>query len=107
MPMKLTAPQKPVPTSATRMRDSRERTSLIVPAMFMVKPVDGSPAIERRALGLREVQLHADTVRVIQEELRVAGARHDALAEFYASLLQALAHAVDVGGGKGDVVEAA
>src|SRR5262245_48035791 len=58
-------------------------------------------------LGLREVQLHADAIRIVEKKLRVAGARHDALAEFDALGLQALAHAVDVGGGKGDVVEPA
>ena len=39
--------------------------------------------------------------------MRVAGARHDALAEFDVPGLQTPTHAVNVGGGKGDVVEAA
>src|SRR3954451_8679367 len=56
-------------------------------------------------LCLREIQFHADAVRVVEKELRVAGARHDAFTEFYVPGLQALAHAIDVGGGKGDVVE--
>src|SRR6202030_2351453 len=56
---------------------------------------------------LRKIQLHADAVGIVEEELGVAGARHDALAEFHAFGLQALAHAVDVAGGKGDMVEAA
>ena len=39
--------------------------------------------------------------------MRIAGARHNALAEFYIPELQAFAHAVNVGRGKGDMVEAA
>src|ERR1700741_1192753 len=58
-----------------------------------------------RRLCLREVQFHADAVRIVEKKLRVAGTRHDALAELYAFCLQALAHAVDIGCGKGDVVE--
>src|SRR5437870_3072028 len=55
----------------------------------------------------REIQLHADAVGIVEKELGVAGARHDAFAEFYFVFLQALAHAVGIGGGKGDVVEPA
>src|SRR6266404_5658408 len=58
-------------------------------------------------LRLREIQFHADAIRVVHEELRIAGARHDAFAEFDVVLLQALAHPIDVGRGKRDVVEAA
>src|SRR5258708_32259262 len=64
---------------------------------------------ERREEGsaLRKVQLQADAVGIVEEELRVAGTRHDTLAEFYASRLQALAHALDVGRSERDVIEAA
>src|ERR1051325_6906388 len=55
-----------------------------------------------RGLRFRKIQLHADPVRIIEEELGVAGARHDALAEFDALFLQALAHAIGVGGRKRD-----
>jgi hypothetical protein len=44
------------------------------------------------ALRLREIQLHADAVGIVEKELRIAGARHDTLAEFHVSGLQALAH---------------
>src|SRR4051812_2429118 len=101
------APQTSVPASATRIRDSRERAWLMRPARLMVKPVVRSPATGRRALWFREIQLHADAVGIIEEELRVAGARHDAFAEFDVLLLQALAHAIGVGGCEGDVVEPA
>ena len=39
--------------------------------------------------------------------MRVAGARHDAFAEFDVPGLQTPTHAFDIGGGEGDVVEAA
>jgi hypothetical protein len=41
---------------------------------------------EARASGLLcfgEIQFHADAVGVVEEELCVAGARHDAFAEFH------------------------
>src|SRR5271155_5303753 len=57
--------------------------------------------------GLGEIQLHADAIGIVEEELGVAGARHDAFAEFDILRLQPLAHTVDIGGGKGNVVEAA
>src|ERR1035437_9715925 len=56
---------------------------------------------------LGEIQLHADTVGIVEKELRIAGARHDALAEFHVFGLQALAHAFYIGRRKGDMVEAA
>src|ERR1700674_3233413 len=52
---------------------------------------------------LGKIQLHSDAVGIVHEELCIAGARHDALAEFYAFGLQALAHTVDVARGKGDM----
>src|ERR1700757_3206452 len=54
-----------------------------------------------------KVQLHADAVGVVEEELSVAGARHNLLAELDAVRLQPLAHGLDVGGGEGDMIEAA
>src|SRR6266550_640405 len=68
-------------------------------------PGYGNSRQDRSALAFGEIQLHADPVGIVEEELRIAGARHDALAEFHVPGLQALAHAFDVGGGKGDVVE--
>src|SRR5258708_31555943 len=56
---------------------------------------------------LGEIQLHADAIGIVKEELRIAGARYDALAEFYVSGLQALAYALDVTRCKGNVVEPA
>ena len=47
----------------------------------------------------------ADAIGIIEEELRIASARHDALAEFDALRLQTLAHALDIGRRKGDVVK--
>src|SRR5438045_1458878 len=55
--------------------------------------------------GLREIQFHTDAIGIIEEELRISGARNDALAEFDVPRLQALAHALDVAGGKGNVIE--
>src|SRR5277367_4358201 len=60
-----------------------------------------------RRLGFGEIQFHADAVGIVHEELRVAGARHDTLAELHLPGLKALAHALDVGRGKGDVIEPA
>jgi hypothetical protein len=37
-----------------------------------------------------KVQFDADAIRIVEEELRIAGARHDALAEFDAFRLQRL-----------------
>ena len=34
-------------------------------------------------LCLGEIQLHADAIGIVEKELRVAGARDDALAEFH------------------------
>src|ERR1700736_1384217 len=59
------------------------------------------------ALRLGEIQLHADAVGIVEEKLRIAGARYDALAEFDVAGLQALAHAFNVGRGKSDMVKAA
>src|SRR5882757_2631552 len=67
---------------------------------------DAWPAIRRRSR-LRKIQLHADAIGVIEEDLGVAGPRHDLLAKRNAAGLQALANTVDIGGGEGDVVEAA
>src|ERR1700682_1869069 len=61
---------------------------------------NGETRANEKALRLREIQLHADAVGIVEEELRIAGARYDALAEFHIAGLQALAHAVDVGRGK-------
>src|SRR5947207_11211220 len=55
--------------------------------------------------GLRKVQFDADAIGIVEEELRIAGARHDAFAEFDALRLQTLAHALDIGRRKGDVVK--
>src|ERR1044071_6782077 len=55
----------------------------------------------------REVQLDADTVGIVQEDLLTAGARDHLLAELDLLRLELLAHAADVGGGEGNVVEAA
>src|ERR1019366_3091942 len=73
-------------------------------------PPGGSPAEPSRNgsdeddLRLGEIELDADAVGIMEEELRIAGARHDAFAEFHAAGLQAFAHALDIGGGEGDVV---
>src|SRR5215470_5158354 len=58
-------------------------------------------------LGRREVQLDADAVGIVEEDLLAAGARDHLLAELHLLGLELLAHAADVGSGKGDVVEAA
>src|SRR4051794_25722483 len=52
-----------------------------------------------------EIQFHADAIGIVEKELRIAGPRYDALAEFDALRLQALAHTVDVGGCESDVIE--
>ena len=44
---------------------------------------------------LREIKFHADAIGVVEKELRIAGARHDAFAEFDVPGLQALADAID------------
>src|ERR1700674_2425422 len=61
----------------------------------------------RMVLGLREIQLHADAVGIVEEKLRITGSRHDALAECDVFGLQTLAYPFNVGGGKSDMVEAA
>src|SRR4029453_2421923 len=63
------------------------------------------PAAGSGASGFRKVQFNADAIGIVEKELRVAGARHDALAEFDAFRLQMLAHAVHIGRRKGDVVK--
>src|SRR6478672_13433493 len=55
----------------------------------------------------REIQLHPDAIGIVEKELGVAGARHNALAEFHVVGLQTLAHALDVACRKSDVVESA
>src|SRR6185295_9398647 len=65
----------------------------------------GSVFLPNRASGFREVQLDADAIGIVEEELRIAGARHDALAEFDALRLQAPAHALDIGRCEGNVVK--
>src|SRR5882724_8346885 len=57
-------------------------------------------------LGLGEIQLHADSVGIVEEKLRIAGARHDALAKFDVAGLQTFAHTLHVGCGKGDMIKA-
>src|SRR6266480_1246904 len=61
----------------------------------------------RDALRLGEIELHADAIGIVEKELRIAAARHDALAELHVVGLQALAHALDIARGKSDVVEPA
>src|SRR6478672_9764641 len=68
---------------------------------------EGSTRPSLRPSRLREIQLHPDAIGIVEKELGVAGARHDALAEFYVLGLQALAHALDVACRKSDVVEPA
>src|SRR4029077_4832455 len=58
-------------------------------------------------LTLGEIQLYADTVGVVEKELRIPGPRNDAFAKFDAPRLQALAHALDIGCDKGDMVKPA
>src|SRR5436190_5843909 len=65
----------------------------------------GSVLPPNRASAFREVQFDADAIGIVEEELRIAGAWHDALAEFDAFRLQTLAHVVDIGRRKGDVVK--
>jgi len=55
----------------------------------------------------REIQLHADAVGIVEEDLGGAGARHDLLAELHFLGLQAVAHARQVRGRESDVVKAA
>src|SRR5262249_35143035 len=59
------------------------------------------------ASGRRKVQLDADAVGIVEEDLLAAGARDHLLAELDLLALELLAHAADVGGGEGDMVEAA
>src|SRR5215471_19614106 len=56
---------------------------------------------------LGKIQLHADAVGIVEEELRVAGAWHDALPDFHILRLQPLSYGLDIGRGEGDVVEPA
>src|SRR6476660_7695109 len=59
------------------------------------------------ASAFRKVQLHADAVGIVEKKLRIAGARHDALAELDVFRLQTLAHALDIRRCKGNVVKPA
>src|SRR5882757_5755709 len=65
----------------------------------------GSVFPPNRASAFREVQFDADAIGIVEEELRIAGARHDALPEFDAFRLQTLAYALDVGRCEGDVIK--
>src|SRR5690348_16633294 len=65
--------------------------------------VTGEGYLRRR----REVQLDADAVGIVEEDLLAAGARDHLLAELHLLGLELAAHAGDVGCGEGDVVEAA
>src|SRR5215217_1884736 len=65
---------------------------------------DGARSSDASLL-LLKVQLHAHTVRIVKKDLRITGARHDALAELHVSGLQAFANAFDIGRGKGDMVQ--
>src|ERR1700682_3593677 len=94
-------PTRGCPASQTSLRSLR-KSRLLWPGM-----TKGRKDKMATPLRLGEVQLHTDPVGIVKEELRVAGARHDALAEFHVPGLQAPAHTVDIGRGKGDVVEAA
>src|SRR5438132_10846535 len=57
--------------------------------------------------GFGEIQFHPDAIGIVEEDLGVAGARHDLLAEVDVFRRETLAHAVDVSRSEGDVVEAA
>src|SRR3954468_8216993 len=55
----------------------------------------------------REIQLYADAVGIVEEDLLAAGARDHLLAEFHLLGLELAANAGDVARGEGDVVEPA
>jgi hypothetical protein len=78
-----------------RVRDSDPNCALIQAAL-------NHSVVERR-----EIQLHADVVGIVEDDLRLTTARHDLLAELHIPGLQALPNTVDVGCGKGDMVQAA
>src|SRR3954470_4833904 len=53
----------------------------------------------------REIQLYADAVGIVEEDLLAAGARDHLLAEFHLLGLELAANAGNVARGEGDVVE--
>ena len=54
-----------------------------------------------------EIQPHTDAVGIVEEDLGIARAWHDAFAEFHIPGLQPLAYTLNIRRGKGDMVEAA
>jgi hypothetical protein len=78
-----------------RVRDSDPNCVLIQAAL-------NHSVVERR-----EIQLHADVVGIVEEDLRLTTARHDLLAELHIPGLQSLPNTVEIGCGKGDMVQAA
>src|ERR1700744_2816522 len=64
------------------------------------------PADELRSKflsGLGEIQFDADAVGIVEENLGVAGARHDLLPERHFPFAEQLAHTLDVTGRNSDV----
>src|SRR5436190_15590646 len=53
-----------------------------------------------------KIQLHADAIRIVEEDLRISSTRHNALTEFHVLRLKALANAFDISRRKGDMIEA-
>src|SRR5438874_10106505 len=90
------------PEHHTRLRTRHQISSA---SARLAELVSNERRDEGSAFG--EIQLHADAVGIVEEELRVAGARNDTLAEFHAFRLQALAHGLDAGRGEGNVIEPA
>src|SRR3977135_1912219 len=89
------------------MMPSTSSSKRCPPSLSRTLPVMRCPVSLSAHLRLEEIQLDADAVGIIEEKLRIAGARHDTFAEFHVVGLQAFAHTFDVGRGKGDMVEAA
>src|ERR1700674_2010159 len=90
-----------------KLMPSASSSNRLCSSLSRKSPVTRTRALQPARLRLEEIQLHADAVGIIEEKLRIAGARHDALAESHVPGLQALAHTFDIGRGKGDMVEAA
>src|SRR5471032_3188714 len=69
--------------------------------------VAGHPEAPNGGSGAGEIQLHTDAVGIVEEDLGIASARHDAFAEFHIPGLQPLAYTLNIRRGKGDMIEAA
>src|SRR3954452_8247848 len=86
-----------------RCRELHERAAA---ASRLPRPAMTASNTDAGELRFGKIQLHADTIRIVEKDLRISGTGHNALAEFHVLRLKALANTFDISRGEGDVVEA-